>query len=82
MASTANRTAMDWVKLHYVNIENSRGKPVTIHVPQDVLDKYPDPPAQPTPRPMVVMMSKIRRTFDEARTQGQARFARNRHKGR
>jgi hypothetical protein len=75
MPSAERVNPMDWVKLNYVNLENNRIKPVTIHIPQSVLDEFPEPYKPPV---MVVMMSQLRRKFNDARTQGKQRLTRDR----
>lgn len=78
MASPAEQTWSDWVQLNYVNIENKRIKPITVRIPKEVLDLHPDPIAPPI---TAIMMSRLRRSFDEARSKGKARFARNSNQG-
>ena len=75
MVSVAEQTWSDWVQLNYVNLENKRVKPVTLHIPEEVLARFPDPYKPPV---MVIMMSQLRRKFNDARTQGKQRLTRDR----
>lgn len=68
----ALRDSLCWAKLNYVDVKNPRSKPVTYNIPDSYYDRL-----RRRLLPRVIMMSQIRKRFEDAAAQRQELLDRN-----